>query len=171
MTDQPGEGGITIDILQWLDQLEALLTEGWRIPFSANVVVSENEFFEIIDQMRIRIPEALKQAQRIQQQQERLIAQAKEEANRIKGQARQEAEASLSQHEQVVVAQAKADQLLDAAKAKTDALRQDADQYALQVLRDLEMALDASLRQVRNGIKSVSANRADLDESTLADVT
>jgi len=121
--------------------------------------------------MRIRIPEALKQAQRIQQQQERIIAQAKEEANHIKAQARQEAEAALSDQEQVIVAQAKADQILDSARAKTEALRQDADQYALQVLRDLEMALDASLRQVRNGIKQVSAHRIDLDEPTLPDVT
>ena len=171
MTETQYEGGITIDILQWLDQLEALLTEGWRVPFTANVVVSENEFFEIIDQMRIRIPDALKQAQRIQQQQERIVAQAKEEANRIKAQARQEAEASLSQHEQVVVAQTKADQILDGARAKTEALRQDADQYALTVLRDLEMALDASMRQVRNGIKSVNANRMEPDEPTLPDVT
>jgi len=171
VTGRDAEGGITIDILQWLDQLEALLTEGWRIPFSAKVVVGENEFFEIIDQMRIRIPDALKQAQRIQQQQERIIAQAKEEANRLKAQARREAEASLSQHEQVVVAQAKADQILDAARVQTEALRQDADQYALQILRDLEMALDASLRQVRNGIKQVNANKMDLEEPTLPEVT
>ena len=165
------EGGGAIDILQWLDQLEALLTEGWRVPFTANVMVNENEFFEIIDQMRIRIPDALKQAQRIQQQQERIIAQAKEEANRIKAQARQEAEAALSQHEQVVVAQAKAEQILENARAKAEALRQDADQYALQMLRDLEVALDASLRQVRNGIKQVSANRMELEEPALPDVT
>ena len=134
-------------------------------------MVSESEFFEIIDQMRIRIPDALKQAQRIQQQQERIIAQAKEEANRLKAQARQEAEASLSQHEQVVVAQAKSDQILDAARIQTEALRQDADQYALQVLRGLEMALDTSLRQVRNGIKQVNANKMDLEEPTLPEVT
>lgn len=155
------KGGVTIDILQWVDQLEALLTEGWRIPFTANVVVNENAVFEIIDQMRIRIPEELKQAKRVQQQQERIIAQAKEEANRIKAQARQEADAALSQHEQVIVAQAKADQILEAARQQAEALRHDADEYALQVLRELETALEASLRQVRNGIKRISAGMAN----------
>ncbi|MGQ9666444.1 MAG: hypothetical protein ACUVWB_03940, partial [Anaerolineae bacterium] len=72
---QTPEQGSSIDILQWIDQLEALLTEGWRIPFTANVVVDEHAVFEIIDQMRIRIPEELKQARRIQQQQERILAQ------------------------------------------------------------------------------------------------
>ena len=152
------EGGITIDILQWVDQLEALLTEGWRVPLSSNVVVNENAAFEIIDQMRIHVPEELKQARRVQQQQDRIIAQAKEEANRIKSQARQEADAQLSQHEQVVVAQAKADQIMESARNQAEARRQDADQYALQVLRDLEASLEASIRQVRNGIKQISAH-------------
>ncbi len=151
-----GKGGVTIDILQWIDQLEALLTKGYRVPFSGNVIVNENEFFEIIDQMRIRIPEELKQAKRVQQQQERIIAQAKEEANRIKLQAREEAEAALSQHEQVVVAQAKADQILESARTHAEAMRRDADQYALGVLREMETNLELSLRQVRNGIKRVS---------------
>lgn len=166
---QTPEQRSSIDILQWVDQLEALLTEGWRIPFTANVVVDEHAVFEIIDQMRIRIPEELKQARRIQQQQERLLAQAKEEANRIKAQARQEAEAALSQHEQVVVAQAKAEQILERARSEAEALRQEADQYALQVLRELEAALEASLRQVRNGIKKISSRQLEAGGSLDSD--
>jgi dsDNA-specific endonuclease/ATPase MutS2 len=166
---QTPEQTSSIDILQWIDQLEALLTEGWRLPFSARVVVDEHAVFEIIDQMRIRIPEELKQARRIQQQQERIIAQAKEEANRIKAQARQEAEAALSQHEQVVVAQAKAEQILERARSEAEALRQEADQYALQVLRELEAALEASLRQVRNGIKKISSRQFEAGEALDSD--
>lgn len=165
------KGGITIDILQWLDQLENLFTRGWRLPFTANVVVNEAEFFDIIDQLRIRIPDELKQAKRIQQQQERLIAQAKEEASRIRAQAREEAESSLSQHEQVVVAQAKADQILDSAAQQAEAMRLEADQYALKVLRELEVALESSLRQVRNGIKHVSSEKGLQEEIELPDVT
>lgn len=161
------ESEATVDILQWIDQLEALLTEGMRIPLTGNVVVDESAVFEIIDQMRIRVPEELKQARRIQQQQERIIAQAKEEANRIKAQARQEAEASLSQHEQVVVAQAKAEQIVERARAEADAMRQEADQYALQVLRELEAALEASLRQVRNGIKKISSKQLGTTEEDI----
>jgi hypothetical protein len=150
------EGGVTIDILQWIDQLEALLTKAYRVPFTSNVMVNESEFFEIIDQMRIRIPEELKQAKRVQQQQERILAQAKEEANRLKMQARQEADSALSQHEQVVVAQAKADQILESARAQAEAMRNEADKYVLDVLRELESTLEGSLRQARNGIKQVS---------------
>jgi len=133
-----------------------LLTEGWRIPFTANVVVNKYAYFDIIDQMRTNIPDELRQAKKVQQQAERILAQAREEANRIKAQARQDAEASLSQHEQVVVAQAKAEQILEMAASQAEALRQDADRYALETLRAIEATMEASLRTVRNGIKQMS---------------
>jgi len=125
---------------------------------TSNVAVNENAVYEIIDQMRIHIPEELKQAKRVQQQAERLTAQAKEEAARIKSQARQEAEESLSQNEQIVVAQARADQIVENARRDAEALRQDAQQYAMQVLQDLEGSLDGSLRLVRNGIKKIQSD-------------
>ncbi len=156
------EGGITIDILQWVDQLETLVNEGWRVPLTSNVMINENAIFEIIDQMRIHIPEELKQAKRVQQQIDRLLAQAKEEAERIKGQARRESEELLSQNEQVFAAQARHDQIVEEARRNAEALRQDAQQYAMQVLQDLEGSLDGSLRLVRNGIKRI---QSELDTS------
>jgi len=158
------EGGITIDILQWVDQLETLVNEGWRVPFTSNVMINENAVFEIIDQMRIHIPEELKQAKRVQQQTDRLLAQAKEEAERIKGQARRESEEMLSQNEQIFAAQARHDQIIEDARREAEALRQDAQQYAMQVLQDLEGSLDGSLRLVRNGIKRIQSDRDDASQ-------
>jgi cell division septum initiation protein DivIVA len=122
-------------------------------------MVNENAIFEIIDQMRIHIPEELKQAKRVQQQVDRLLAQAKEEGERIKGQARQESEDMLSQNEQVFAAQARHAQIIEDARREADSLRQDAQQYAMQVLQDLEGSLDGSLRLVRNGIKRIQSDR------------
>lgn len=122
-------------------------------------MVNENAIFEIIDQMRIHIPEELKQAKRVQQQTDRMVAQAKEEAERIKTQARRESEDLLSQNEQVYAAQARHAQIIDDARREADSLRQDAQQYAMQVLQDMEGSLDGSLRLVRNGIKRIQVDR------------
>jgi len=122
-------------------------------------MVNENAIFEIIDQMRIHIPEELKQAKRVQQQTDRLVAQAKEEAERIKTQARRESEELLSQNEQVYAAQARHAQIVEDARREAESLRQDAQQYAMQVLQDLEGSLDGSLRLVRNGVKRIQSDR------------
>jgi hypothetical protein len=42
-----------MDILHLIDRLEALVTEGFHLPFTSNVIVNEDAFLDIIDQMRV----------------------------------------------------------------------------------------------------------------------
>jgi len=69
---------IVIDILHLVDRLESLLNESRRIPLTSNRLVDEELFLNIIDQMRISIPEEIKKGKRIQQERGRIIAQANE---------------------------------------------------------------------------------------------
>jgi hypothetical protein len=66
-----------------VDRLEALLNKGWRVPLSAKTMIDEDEFLDIVDQMRIAFPEEIKQAKKIVQERERIITQAQEEAKNI----------------------------------------------------------------------------------------
>ena len=68
-----------MDILHLIDRLEVLITEkGFRIPFTANVTIQEDEFLDIIDQMRVSIPEEVKLAKRTEAERDRLLLQAQE---------------------------------------------------------------------------------------------
>ena len=71
-----------MDILQMIDRLEELLNESRPLPFTHNVIVDEDRMLDLIDQMRVSIPEEVKKAQQLLAQRDRLIAQAQEEANR-----------------------------------------------------------------------------------------
>ncbi len=71
-----------MDILHLVDRLEELFNNSKPLPLSRNVVVDENAFMDIIDQMRISIPDEVKKAQQIIAQKDRILAQAQEEANR-----------------------------------------------------------------------------------------
>ncbi len=44
------------DIYHLIDRLERLLNESWRMPLSAYLVINEDDFLDIIDQMRTAIP-------------------------------------------------------------------------------------------------------------------
>ena len=73
-----------MDILHLIDQLEALLNEGSHPPLvGKRVLLDEQRAWEIIDQMRVSIPEEVKKAKRINQERDRIIAQANEEGARI----------------------------------------------------------------------------------------
>ena len=81
-----------MDILHLVDRLEELFNNSKPIPLSRNVVVDENSFMDIIDQMRISIPDEIKKAQQVIAQKDRILAQAQEEANRTVALAREKSE-------------------------------------------------------------------------------
>ena len=71
-----------MDILHLVDRLEELFNESRPIPLTHNVIVDEDRMLEIIDQMRISIPDEVKKSEQIIAQRDRVLAQAQEEANR-----------------------------------------------------------------------------------------
>ena len=81
-----------MDILQLIDRLEELFNDAKAVPFTHNVVVDEDRMLELIDQMRIAIPEEVKKAQQVMAQRDRVMAQAQEEANRTLQLSRDKAE-------------------------------------------------------------------------------
>ena len=69
-----------MDILQLIDRLEELFNDSRAVPLTRNVMVDEDKMLDIIDQMRIAIPEEVKKAQQLLAQRDRVMAQATEEA-------------------------------------------------------------------------------------------
>ena len=65
-----------MDILHLVDRLEELFNQSRPIPLTRSVIVDEDRFLEIIDQMRISIPEEVKKAQSLEVQKDRILAHA-----------------------------------------------------------------------------------------------
>ena len=151
---------VKIDILYLVDRLESLLNEGWRVPFTSNLIINEDKFLDIIDHMRTSIPEEVKRAQRIEQERERIIAQAHEEAERIVALARKQAAELTDEHEIAKTAEARAATIIERAQREAQELRRGADDYVAEVLTQLEDQLVNLLTTVRNGIKVVQEGRA-----------
>ncbi len=144
-----------MDILQLIDRLEELFNDAKAVPFTHNVVVDEDRMLELIDQMRIAIPEEVKKAQQIAAQRDRVMAQAQEEANRTLQLAREKAEQMVQKDIIVQEAQRRADQILAQARADAEATRADADNYVLDTLMQLQDQLAKLNNQVANGIRVI----------------
>lgn len=150
-----------MDILHLIDRLEELFNESRAIPFTHNVIVDEEKMLDLIDQMRVAIPEEMKKAQQVLTQRDRILAQAQEEANRTLLLAREKGEQMLERDSIVQNAQTFAEQR--AADIITDAeqTRIEADQYVIDTLTHLEMELERYLNQVRNGIRTLQEIQPD----------
>lgn len=149
-----------MDILHLVDRLEELFNESRPIPLTHNVIVDEDRILEIIDQMRISIPEEVKKAQQVLAQRDRVLAQAQEEANRTIKMAQKKAEEIVAKESIAQAAESRADQIIEQARADAEAVRRDADEYVIEALGALEDELTRLLAQARNGIAKLNAERA-----------
>lgn len=148
-----------MDILHLVDRLEELFNESRPIPLTHNVIVDEDRILEIIDQMRISIPEEVKKSQQVLAQRDRILAQAQEEANRTIALAKQKAEELMARDAIVQAAQARSEQILAQARSDGEAIRRDADDYILESLGALEAELTRLMGQARNGIAKLTTER------------
>jgi vacuolar-type H+-ATPase subunit H len=158
---------ISIDISYLVDRLEAAINKGFVVPFSAKRLIDEDECLDIIDQMRIAIPEEIRQARRVTQDKERILAQAKEEADRVVALAHEEASRLTDMHEVARAAQDRALAIQRQAETEAQTTRNGADDYAQQVLLDLQQRFDeltarlATLQgTVNNGLTVLSEKQA-----------
>lgn len=149
-----------MDILHLIDRLETMITENFHLPFTSNVIVQEDAFLDIIDQMRVSIPEEVKLAKRTEAERERLLLQAQEEANRLLEMAREKARAMTNEHELVMFAQERAEEIEAQARQQAEDIIADADEYIVDQLGELEEQLMKTLTIVRNGLRHVRETQA-----------
>ena len=148
-----------MDIQHLVDRLEDLIDEGRHVPLSKFTLIAEERALEIIDQMRISVPEQIEKASRLINQRDRLIAQANEEANRILQLARQRSDEMVERDAIVQKARAQAQNIIDEAYREAENIRAEADAYVLEVLRSLEEQLQYNLTVAQNGIAKLLRDR------------
>ncbi len=145
------------------------------MPLTTNVLIQEEEFLDIIDQLRVSIPEEVRQAKKVVQDRDQLIAQGREEAEEIVSDAHKRATEMLEEHKLVKAAEERAAQLhkqadeqtaqiLARATSESDSIKIDADNYVLDVLEQLESRLGGMLSTTQNGIRTVRARMEDYSE-------
>jgi hypothetical protein len=172
-----------LDVLHLIDRLEELVAEARRMPIGQGVVVDRRRILELVDQMRSAVPWEVKQAQEIVAEKEALLEEARREGEGIIARAEMDAQAKLDDTEIVKAAEreakdisARAEQraqtLLDETQetvtaklrqAESSATQQmdEADRYALEMLRRLEAQLSAFSSTVRAGIGALEDRQID----------
>lgn len=148
-----------MDILQLIDRIEELLDSGWRVPMSKRVAIDEEAFLNIVDQMRITVPQEIKQAREVALERDKYIAQAHEEARRIIAQAREDAAAQLDEHVLRQQAEERASAVLKKAVEEATQIRAGADEYAEGKLRELGRQLERLQAVVVNGLSTIEERR------------
>lgn len=141
------------DINHLIDRLERLLNESWRMPLSAYLMINEDDFLDVIDQMRTTVPREIKEAEKVLRERDRIIAQAEEESQRIIQLAQEEVETIVAEHSVLQAAEQRGHTVIERANREAEVLRAEADEYARQVL----LSLDSQLRVLEQQLAGLSS--------------
>jgi len=142
-----------MDIQFLVERLEATVVSARKLPMTNQVIVEQAAILDIIDQLRIAIPEEVRQARRISQEQEGVLASAREEAEQIIGAAQEQAALLLQDQSILRQAEARADEIEEAASNKAAETMRGADEYAADVLVRLESDLVKTLSVIKKSLE------------------
>lgn len=156
-----------MDIQHLVDRLEDLIDEGRHIFGTKYTMIDEERALELIDQMRISIPEEIEKSQRVLAQRERIMSEANEEAARILAQQRQKADLLVEEQSSVQAAYARAESIKEQARQEAARITAEADAYVLEMLSRLESQLLRNVEEVRNGIEMLNEVEAPMSAPSL----
>ncbi len=116
------------------------------------MVVDQGGALDLIDQLRVAVPEEVRQAKRINQEQDRLMEVAQEEADRVLARAQEQAAFLIEERELTRAAEERSQQIIAEAERQGEEIRRGADEYAASVLIKLEGECIKALQSIKRGI-------------------
>ena len=131
-----------------LEQLDEALDAGVKLP-GKRCVVEVEKLRAIVDDIRMAMPNEIKQAKGICADRADIISNAKKEADSIKRAAEERANQLTSQEEIVKLAQAKASEIITNAQLKSKEMRKAAQDFVDDIMRRADEGLTANLAEVR----------------------
>jgi hypothetical protein len=146
-----------VDILYLLDQLEEVLGAGSRLPLTSRTLVDEQEILDIVDQIRVSIPDELTAARRLTQDRDQIMADAQAEMERILRDAEAQAANRVADHSLVRSAELRAADIEDQALHQAAEVRRAADAYAHGVLQKLREQIAQVAQTVDRGLSELEA--------------
>jgi hypothetical protein len=146
-----------MDALETIEKIEEFLDKSKRMPFTSNIIVNENDIYEMLDELRNVLPEEFRQARWIVKEREGMIEESRRQSERIVREAKERADMLVSETEVLKNATRKAEDMLAVAEARSRTIRLEAEDYADEKLASLEAALHKILSAIEKGREQFKA--------------
>ena len=144
-----------------LDEIENILVDSTRVPFTNKLIVEEDDIIRLLDELRELLPQEIKDAAKIVSERQRILEEAQKEAQNIVDQAK--VYVTKLTDENVISKQAQEqanDIILQARKSAYD-LEQESITYADDVFKHIEVYLQKALEVVQQGRNQLQQNKQE----------
>ncbi|MBZ4323970.1 ATP synthase F0 subunit B [Streptomyces huiliensis] len=140
-----------MDVQKKLDEIVATVSGARSLPMSASCVVNRAELLGLLEEVRAALPDSLAQARELIGGRERMVADAREEAERIIESARAQRGSLISDTEVARESREEADRILAEARREAAVIRAQADDYVDGKLANFEVVLTKTRGSVERG--------------------
>lgn len=127
-----------MEIFTLLETLEDILEKSKNVPFTDKSIVSKNEILDIIKEIRLKLPDELKQAKWIKEERERIIKEAEKDADDIVKEAENRIISMIDEHEITKQANERKNEIITTANDMYREYQNNATAYADGMLKDVE---------------------------------
>lgn len=139
-----------MEILALIEALEDVAERGVPVPFSGKSIVDTQEILDIIQEIRLKLPEDLKQAKWVKEERQRILLEAQKEADEIIKEAEKKIASMIDEHEISKKAYEQANEIIANAKKNAREIRLGTKEYADEILANLEKIINETLEVIHN---------------------
>lgn len=144
-----------MDVLKLLEEIEDIIEAASGVPFSQKVMVDKGEILEMVNEIRIQLPDEIKQATWIKDERQRILAEAQEDADNMLKDANSKLQEIIGEHEIIQLAEEKGQEIVTKAQNNAKEIRIGAMEYADGILEDTQ-------ENLKNMITLLNENRKEL---------
>ncbi len=145
-----------MEIFTLLENLEELLDSGSKVPFSSKVMVDVDELREILEDIRLKLPDELKQAKWVKEERQRIISDAEQEAENMIKDAESKIVTLVDEHVITKQALAQKEEIIENANKVSKEISLGTRDYADAMLEKVEDVLRETLEVIRNNRKELN---------------
>ena len=139
-----------MEIFTLLETLEDIMERSKGVPFSGKAIVDKEELLEIIKEIRLKLPDELKQAKWVKEERQRIIEEAQKEADGIVKEAENRIISMIDEHEITRKAYEQKAEIIETANEMSREISKGTKDYADNVLMELEATLEEALKTIQN---------------------
>ena len=144
-----------MEIFTLLETLEEMLEGSKSIPFSNKGIVDKEEMLEIIKEIRLKLPEELKQDKWVKEERQRILVEAQKEADGIVKEAENRIISMIDEHEITRKAYEQKAEIIETANEMSREISKGTKDYADSILQNIETALQSALETIQNNRKEL----------------
>ncbi len=139
-----------MEILSILETLEDVVEKSMNVPFSGRCMLDKEEILEIIKEIRLKIPDDIKQAKWVKEERQRILHEAQKEANNIVKDAENKIASLVDEHEITKKAYEQANEIISNAQKNAREIRLGTKEYADGVLNKVEDILAEAVEVIKS---------------------